>query len=217
MKLILCLLLTIYSIHSLSQTNDKRGDTLSNKGRSDVFRSLKISDSFYQAISDSLNPSMLNKVNKLDEVFINSNSKYNAVTLGIIPKEIPRLSINERRLYTAGNFKPIHLLSLLGGSLEVDPIINAISGRTKRLKNYIKVEVKGSNLHFLEDHFMEYMVDNLNIGEEHIGRFLNYLVENEDLQAILDRKDYGELHFFIGDEWFRFKAILDENLSKDDY
>lgn len=212
MKLILFIILILYSIHSFSQTIDKPKDSVIQKNESGVFRSLlKATDSLKQAVADSLNPSMLGKVNKLDEVIINSNSKYNAITLGIISKEIPQLSINERRLYTAGDFKPIHLLSLLGGSLEIDPIINAISGRTKRLKKFIKIEVKESNLHFLEDHFMGYMVENLNIGKEHLGRFLNFLVENENLQELLDRKDYGELHFFIGDEWFKFKEILDDS------
>jgi len=50
--------------------------------------------------------------------------------------------------------------------LAVDPIINAISGRTKRLKRYIEIEKKESNLIFLEDHFMEFMVENLNVQKQ---------------------------------------------------
>jgi len=43
------------------------------------------------------------------------------------------------------------------------------------------------------------MVENLQIEEELIGRFLGYLVENEKLQTLIDRKDFGALHFLIGD------------------
>lgn len=159
---------------------------------------------------------MLSQVNRLEEVIINSKSEFNALSLGIISKEIKPLSINERRLYTAGDFKPIHLLSILGGSLPVDPIINAINGRTKRLKKYIHLEKKENNLSFLEDHFMEYMVENLLITEEKLGIFLTYLIENENLQNIIDRKNYGELHFLIGDEWFKFKKLLNDSSPLDD-
>lgn len=44
----------------------------------------------------------------------------------------------ERRLYT-GDFKPIDLLGLLGGSVNVDAILNSINGRTamtKKLMNW---------------------------------------------------------------------------------
>lgn len=146
----------------------------------------------------------------MDEVFIKPKSEFNAVSLGILKKEIKPLTINERRFYTAGDFKPIHLLSLLGGSLEVDPIINAISGRTKRLKRYIQMEKKESNITFLEDHFMQYMTENLNVEEEYLSRFITYLIENEKLQDLIDRRDLGELHFLIGDEWFKFKDFQDE-------
>jgi len=149
----------------------------------------------------------------LDEVFIASNSEFNAVSLGILKKEIKPLTPYERQLYTAGDFKPVHLLSILTGSLNVDPIINAITGRTKRLKKYIQIEKKERNLMFLEDHFMVYLDENLEIKEELIGRFLGYLVENEKLQPLIDSEDLGALHFFIGDEWFYFKKLQEEPAS----
>lgn len=147
---------------------------------------------------------------ELDEVKINSKSEYNAVSLGILKKEIKPLSVNERKLYTAGDFKLIHLLSILGGSLQIDPIINKISGRKKKLKGYIKLEKKQDNLIFLEDHFMDYMRQNLSIPENSIGAFLNYLIENESLPNLIERPDFGELHFLIGDEWFNFKNLQNE-------
>ncbi|OYX24872.1 MAG: hypothetical protein B7Z06_08250 [Flavobacteriales bacterium 32-35-8] len=51
---------------------------------------------------------------------------------------------SERRLAQAGEFKPIMLLGLLGGSLPIDPILNGISGRTKMLKNRVNVEERES-------------------------------------------------------------------------
>lgn len=192
-------------------------DSIFKKETSTIFRSILKPDNLVNTRPSDTVGSVFEEVNTLDEVFIKSKSEFNAVSLGILKKEIKPLTTNERRLYTAGDFKPIHLLSLLGGSLQVDPIINAISGRTKRLKRYIEIEKKESNLIFLEDHFMKYMVENLNIEEEWIGSFLTYLVENEQLQSLIDRKDLGVLHFFIGDEWFKFKNLQDEShpLNKD--
>lgn len=148
-------------------------------------------------------------------MYVDPQSSFDAVSLGIIKKKIEPLTSNERKLYTAGDFKPVHLLSILGGSLAVDPIINKISGRTKRLKKYVQLEKKERNLLFLEDHFTEYMLNHLNIPEETIGRFLIYLIEHERLQDLIDRKDYGELHFLIGDAWFGFEDFQNKPILKD--
>ncbi len=47
---------------------------------------------------------------------------------------------NERLLYEAGEFKPKMLLGLLMGSVPINPILNGISGRTKMLKQRVKLE-----------------------------------------------------------------------------
>lgn len=217
MKLILTALLIFYCLNSFSQKTESTtsptllNDSISNETNRKFVLKKKSNDSIKTHLTDTLKHSLFEKVNKLDEVFINSKSEFNALSLGIIQKEIKPLTQYERRLYTAGDFKPIHLLSILGGSLEVDPIINAISGRTKRLKKYIQYEKKESNLIYLEDHFKEYMLNNLNIEKQLVGRFSNYLIENENLQGLIDRKDNGSLYFFIGDEWFKFKRLQNDD------
>ena len=85
---------------------------------------------------------MISKTTELKEVIVNNNPELNAVSLGISPKGIKHRTPMERKLYTAGDFKPIHLLGILGGSLAVDPILNAINGRTAMIKKEIEVEKK---------------------------------------------------------------------------
>lgn len=208
MKVLFTSLFLIYSFCSFSQEKETKFSTQPKD--SILMRHVPDTVLKNEKCQDSIKPPLFEPINKLDEVFIQSKSKFNAVSLGIIQKEIKPLTQYERQLYTAGDFKPIHLLSLLGGSLQVDLIINAISGRTKRLKKYIEFEKKENNLIFLEDHFTKYMLNNLNIEEEILGRFLNYLVENENLQDLIDRKNNGELYFFIGDEWFKFRSLQHE-------
>lgn len=216
MKLLLSILFVFYITHTFAQVKEFKSATADSilKEQNSEFIKLKrtLKDSIYTLQSDTLKNSVFEQVNKLDDVFLLSKSKYDAVSLGIIKNEIKPLSQYERQLYTAGDFKPIHLLSLLGGSLQVDPIINAISGRTKRLKKYIKVEKKENNVLFLKNHYQEYMLNNLKIPTELIGRFLNYLIENETLQNLIDRKDNGALYFFIGDEWFKFQKLQQDFL-----
>ncbi|MCG2430303.1 hypothetical protein [Aequorivita xiaoshiensis] len=216
MKLPLTILLVFYSIHSFAQIKEFKPSTADSVLKEQTSGIIKLKeilkDSIKTSQSDTLKNSIFEQVNKLEDVFIMSKSKYDAVSLGIIEKEVKPLTQYERQLYTAGDFKPIHLLSLLGGSLQVDPIINAISGRTKRLKKYIKVEKKENNILFLENHYQEFMLNNLNIPKELLGRFLNYLIENDTLQDLINRKDNGALYFFIGDEWFKFKEFQEDIL-----
>lgn len=166
----------------------------------------KTPDSIPSKEKDSLLDSEFTQKIVLDEVEI-KKSKYDAVSLRIIPKEIKPLSLYERRLYTAGDFKAIHLLSILGGGMAVDPIINKISGRTKRLKKYIQVEKNIKHFEYILDHYRDYMIENLAIDEALLERFVDYLLANEKVPYLIENKVLGELPFIIGDEWFAFKAL----------
>lgn len=166
----------------------------------------KVSDSIKTKEKDTIQSSTFTQKITLDEVNL-TPSEYNAVSLGIIKKEIKPLSLNERRLYTAGDFKPIHLLSILGGTLAVDPIINKISGRTNRLKRYIKIEKNIKHFEYILYHYQDYMVNNLNIDEELLEQFVDYLVANEQVSNLLENKIYNELPFIIGDMWFDFQKL----------
>lgn len=83
---------------------------------------------------------MTTKELELQEVVVNENTAITAENLGIIPKGQKKYTQAERQLATAGDFKPIMLLGLLGGSMQLDPLINKINGRTKRLKANVEIE-----------------------------------------------------------------------------
>jgi hypothetical protein len=127
---------------------------------------------------------------ELKEVIVNQNSKISAENLGIIPKDQVKLTTAERRLQTAGDFKPIHLLGLLGGSLAVDPILNAISGRTKMLKKDLAVERKEFLMVKLENLFDDkYYIEKLKIPEDFIKGFQYYCIESPDFVKSLKEKN----------------------------
>ena len=121
---------------------------------------------------------MTSKINQLDEVVVIDYSHLNAESLGIT-NGVKTYTPAERKLKTAGDFKPIHLLNILGGSLDVDPILNAINGRTKRLKEEIKIEKKEMYLSKLEDLYEAgFYTEKLKIHTDYVNGFKYYILED---------------------------------------
>lgn len=141
---------------------------------------------------------MVLKNNTLKEVIVNENSAINPVSLGILPKEAKKYSPAERKLKTAGDFKPIDLLGILGGALAVDPILNAINGRTKRLKKEVVIEKNEKLLLKLEDYYKEeYYTEVLKIPKEYIKGFQYYLIEDLDFVTALKAKNKTMTLFLV--------------------
>jgi hypothetical protein len=130
------------------------------------------------------------KVTILEEVKVQNTNQTNAVSLGIVSKDIKNFTPAERRLYEAGDFNPIQLLGLLGGSLPLNPILNAINGRTKQLKKQLVVERKEmliSKLNILYKE--EYFTKTLKIPSEYVLGFKYFAVENNDLANAIKIKN----------------------------
>lgn len=145
---------------------------------------------------------------KLKEVIIDNYPNINAVSLGIIPKNIKKLTPNERKLKTAGDFKPTHLLSILGGQLKIDPILNSLNGRTKELKKNIAVEKKENILNYLYSNYYDYLVEDLKLSnKEEVSQFFYYLVEMDDTERNINTKNDLKIKFFLSNALFEFKKI----------
>jgi hypothetical protein len=152
---------------------------------------------------------MTPKITELNEVIVNKHSEINAVSLGISPKGIVHRTQMERRLYTAGNFKPIHLLSLLGGSLEVDPILNAINGRTAMLKKIIEHEKKEHLLVLFGSLFDDtYFTKKLKIPLGYIKGFQYYCVEDSRISEVLKSKNNTKIEFMLVPLAAKFNEII---------
>ncbi|MCG2610734.1 transposase [Flavobacterium sp. SM15] len=125
------------------------------------------------------------KVTQLKEVVVKGNT-IDEVSLGIVSKKVKPVTPAERRLATAGDFKPIHLLNILGGSLPFDPIINKINGKTARLKKEIKVERSELLQKRLSNMFEDsYFVEELKISPDHVAGFKVFAAENPELTTAL--------------------------------
>lgn len=137
---------------------------------------------------------------ELKEVIINEHSEISAENLGIIPRDQVKLTSQERKLQTAGDFKPIHLLGLLGGMLAVDPILNAINGRTAMLKKAVSVEKKEFLMAKMEGLFEDkYYMETLKIPEEYIKGFQYYCIEDQDFaRSLRDRNKTMSMFLIVG-------------------
>lgn len=196
------------------QLNMRSGDTLvlSHVAMDDLISFIKKEDLQKSPLHLRMNESS----SELDEVVLNEPSEINAVSLGIIPKKIEKLSMNERRLRTAGDFKPIHLLGILGGSLEIDPILNAINGRTKKLKRNISIEKKRKNITFLEIHYLDYLTQEMNLSDQESQLLIGFVIEEKQLSGLIASGSEAQMQLYLHDAWFRFREKAKEHfLDKD--
>jgi hypothetical protein len=176
----------------------KEGDVLkfSSVNYEDLRKYVSKRDFIFGDIVVELTPKNI----QLNEVIINKHPNITAENLGIIPHDQVKLTPAERRLQTAGDFKPIHLLSILGGALAVDPILNAISGRTKMLKSAVAIEKKELLMAKLEVLFEEkYYLETLKIPQDYIKGFQYYCVENNDfVRSLKDKNKTMSMFLIVG-------------------
>lgn len=115
---------------------------------------------------------------------------------------------SERRLYTAGDFKPIHLLGLLAGSLEVDPILNAISGRTKLLKHRIHLENKDKCIDRTKSNLSQILFTAHPLKERYRNEFFYFCADDDQFDSLCIINDDFKTLEFLKEKLVSFKSIL---------
>lgn len=130
---------------------------------------------------------MVPKVGQIEEVVITKYKNINAVDLGILSKPAKQYTPAERKIKTATD---LNLKIGLGVIFSLDPIINAISGRTKLLKNNLSIERKEKLLEKLNDQFSEeYFIQTLKISPENILGFQYLAIEDAQLIDAIEKKN----------------------------
>jgi hypothetical protein len=154
--------------------------------------------------SENLIIKMTSKVTSLEEVIVNKHPEINAVALGISPKGIIKRSPAERKLATASS------LSL--NPMGLDPLLNAISGRTKMLKKELEIEKKERLLLLLEALYNDsnYFQEVLQIPKEYTKAFQFYCIENMEFREVLKTKNKTKIEFSIVPLAEKFNKILFE-------
>ena len=155
---------------------------------------------------EKLEVEMTSKAFILEEVEIVDNKSYNAVDLGILQRPAKSYTPMESRLKTAGDFKPIHLLGLLGGSLQLDPIFNAINGKTKRLKKEILLERNIRKLENFRAFFSEKeLVEDLKMNSDEVSEFTYSILDEKEFETLLENRDKSKMQFYLIEKYSQFK------------
>jgi len=113
---------------------------------------------------------------EMESVEVNFYSDINAVSLGIIPKPVPNYTHLEKKLITASNLDPVFGIGNMAGvGVNLDPIINAITGKTKRLKNLVEMERENKRVEYLSTLFNdEFFIQKLSIPKDNLAEFKYY-------------------------------------------
>lgn len=162
--------------------------------------------------SGNVTVEMVSKPGQLEEVVI---IKYKDIKLEDLRIAAAKKHFTPagRKLYTAGDFKPIDLLKILGGGMPFDPILNAINGRTKRLKKEITIEQRELRLKLISEMYEDdFYIQTLKIPNEIIMGFKYYLVEDECFAVLLssNNKSMIEMHIIKSAENY-LKLLADES------
>ena len=115
-------------------------------------------------------------------------------------------TLNERKLSEATSG---------GGFLPLNPIINAITGRTKMLKQRIKLDKKIKCVDKLKAAYKDIIFEDEEFSEELQNRFFNFIMDSEKLQGACNSDNVLTPITFLKEELKLFKIQLISNDKKD--
>ena len=153
---------------------------------------------------------LLPKIIALAEVEIQDHSNINAVSLGILDKPAKKYTPAERRLKTATDLDATASAGMMaGGSIGLDPILNAISGRTEMLKKELEVERQERLMTKVENQFKpEYFTNRLKIPSEYVKGFLYYIADDTKLEDYMKKKNKGLAKFRLSELASQYLTLL---------
>ncbi|WP_026755170.1 hypothetical protein [Sediminibacter sp. Hel_I_10] len=166
--------------------------------------------------TESMTVYLEDNVNLLDEVVVgkiltgnlmtdieNSDAKrdINFYDLGIPGYTGPRKTQSERRLYEAQSG---------GGIVPLNPILNWISGRTKKIKKQVALERTDIAVRKVESQLSEVLFEIEEIDEQKRVVFFNYVADDPEFMALMKTdNDLGMLEF-LTQKLKAFKIQIEE-------
>jgi hypothetical protein len=136
----------------------------------------------------------------LDEVKINEYKDINAVSLGIISSKTKHYTPAERKLHEATSGS---------GLVPLNPILNAITGRTKQLKKEVEVEKKETMLSKIQNLYeAEYFVETLKIPKDFVKGFQYFIVEDAKFVEALKAKNKTMATFIMNELAVTYKDLI---------
>ena len=147
---------------------------------------------------------------KLNEVVLTEYTKINAQELGIINYKPKAYTPAERKLRPT-KITQMDLIGLMGFRLPLDPLLYWATGRTKMLKNDLKIEKKELLLRKLDDwNDNEFYVNQLKIPKEFVDGFKYYIIYDDELMSYLQSNNKIQGNFRISKLATDFLIYMEE-------
>lgn len=163
------------------------------------------------------------QVNELDEVFIKpklsgdlladtrrikTRDQVTAKTLNLPNADVKQPTQAERRLQTASSFDG---KIGLGGSVSLDAVINAISGRTKMLKKIVANERQTKLEEGVVEEFEAVLVRDFKIPKDNIYQFVYYASSDELFEQIMKTNSYLIIYDFLNAKSKSYLKLLNSS------
>ena len=158
--------------------------------------------------TNNLKIELVKKPEELKEVVI--AQKLDAVKLGILQKPVKEYTPAERKLKVATSLDPTFSAGTMsGGAMSLDPFLNWLSGRTKKLKAELSVERKEMLLAKVSELYEDtYYTEKLKIPKEYIKAFQYYAIYDDKLISNLKSKNRTLINFRIITLAIEFNKLL---------
>ncbi len=122
------------------------------------------------------------------------------------------LTQNERRLFEADAGKFVYFYGI-GFAINVHKILNRISGRTKEMKHWVRLEAQDVCMNRAKSDFSESIFGNLEIKEHLKTDFFYYASEDAKFMELCQQENQMAMFEFLVEKLINYQDNLDE--SKD--
>ena len=147
---------------------------------------------------------------KLNEVVLTEYTKINAQEFGIINYKPKAYTPAERKLRPT-KITQMDLIGLMAFRLPLDPLLYWATGRTKMLKNDLKIEKKELLLRKLNEwNDNEFYANQLKIPKEFVDGFKYYIIYDDELMSYLQSNNKIQGNFRISKLATDFLIYMEE-------
>lgn len=138
-----------------------------------------------------------------DTKLVPYENEINAETLKLPYAGSRILTKAEREIYTATTSQ---------GGIPLDPLLNWISGRLKKLKKNLEIERTEKQATLINAEYHNYIISNLNIKENDLERFIYYVVSGTELNP---RNIHHKIYFinYLKEQSIKFKELNQDTYS----
>ncbi len=138
----------------------------------------------------------------LKEDLIDLEKEISASNLNLPNADVKIKTQSERKFYTATDWD----FSLT--SIKLDPIINAITGRTKMLKNRIRLENERAKYDKIYQNIdSSILIESFNIPRENLYEFYYFCEADSKFDSIIEFNNYGKIYLFMEKKSLEYKKI----------